>query len=389
VVAALPSWSRVLVLQNPLWKPVACLLAVLLTAIGLLIVHRRVRPRHWSDSSPAAYLRRLIVPLLAVVLTIWLSAVFLLQINLRGDVAQIVEMVLSIVRYLAAAWAAYLAAMLVAEWMIASPRIPDESVDAHLLRLSARITGLVGASALVAYGARDLGIPVAGVIAGLGVGGLAVALAAQSTVGNLLGSLNLFADRPVRVGDLCRYGDEVGTIEAIGIRSSRIRGADRTVTTVPNAALAAIAITNYSRRDRILFQKRLDLRCETTPDQLRLLLIELHEMLLAHSRVDADTARARLVDLGSSSIQVEVFAYVLTSRWSEFLDVQQDLLLRIIELVNRIAAGFAFPSHTEYAPRAPELDAADAAAASAQIASMRAVRPLPLPEFTGGRRGAK
>jgi MscS family membrane protein len=158
---------------------------------------------------------------------------------------------------------------------------------------------------------------------------------------------------------------------------------------VPNSELAQMAITNFSRRDRILFQKRLDLRYETTPDQLRLLLIELSELLLAHPRVSPDPARVRLVDLAGSSIQVEIFAYVLTSDWSEFLDVQQDLLLRIIELVNRVAAGFAFPAQTEYRPRNPELDAADAAAASAELASRRAANPLPLPEFGTRRHEAK
>jgi MscS family membrane protein len=389
MVAALPSWSRVRVFETPLWKLLASVLVVVLAAASLLVVHRWVRPRHRSESSPAAYIRRLILPLGVFLVATWLGPVFILQINLQGSVGEVAEIATSIAWYLAGAWASYLAAMLVAEWAIASPRIPDQGLDAHLLRLTARVTGLVAASGVVSYGARDLGIPVAGVIAGLGVGGLAVALAAQSTIGNLLGSLNLFADRPVRVGDFCRYGDQVGTIEEIGIRSSRIRGIDRTVTTVPNAELAQMAITNYSRRDRILFQKRLDLRYETTPDQLRLLLIELREMLVSHPRVGDEPLRVRLVDLASSSIQVEVFAYVRTSDWSEFLDVQQDLLLRIIEMVNRIAAGFAFPAKTEYAPRDPALDAADASAAQAALESMRAVRPLPLPQFDPPREEAQ
>jgi MscS family membrane protein len=150
---------------------------------------------------------------------------------------------------------------------------------------------------------------------------------------------------------------------------------------MPNADLAQMPITNFTQRDRILFHKRLDLRYEATPDQLRLVLTELREMLLAHPRVEPDPARVRLVELASSSIQVEVFAYVRTSDWSEYLDVQQDLLLRIIEAVNRIAAGFAFPAQTEYRPRDPALDAADAAAARAAVVARRATRPLPFPEF--------
>jgi MscS family membrane protein len=280
----------------------------------------------------------------------------------------------------------YLAAMLIAEWIISSPRVPDQGLDANLLRLVARVSGLAGATAVAAYGASDVGLPVVGILAGLGVGGLAVALAAQTTLSNLLGSLNLFADRPIRVGDFCQYGDKIGTIEHIGLRSSRIRAIDRTVTTVPNGELAQLPITNYSRRDRMLFQKRFDLRYETTPDQLRLLLIRVREMLLAHPRVSEDPARVRLVDCASSSMQIEIFAYVKTPDWNEFLGVQEELLLRIIDLVNEIAGGFALPARTVYGRRDPDLDAADAGAARAAVEVLRAEHDLPFAEVSPERR---
>jgi len=382
MVAALPAWSHVLIFSTPLWKLLAVLLVALLSLVALLLLHA-VWPRSQRDSSPGAYLRSLLVPVGVLALTVWFRSFFLLQINLQGAVAEAVEMVLSITRSLSGACVAYLGAMFVAEAIIASPRIPDESLDAHLLRLTARIAGLIAATILIAYGARDLGIPVFGVIAGLGVGGLAVALAAQNTLGNLLGSLNLFADRPVRVGDFCQYGDKIGTIEQIGIRSTRIRGIDRTVTTMPNAEFAQMPVINYTRRDRMLFHKRLDLRYETTPDQLRLVMVKLREILLAHPQVSDDPAGVRLVDLAGSSIQIEIFAYVNTSNWNDFLAVQSDLLLRIIALVNELAGGFAFPSRTQYQPRDRRLDAEDAAAASAAIEALRTEHTLPLPEFGG------
>ena len=114
-----------------------------------------------------------------------------------------------------------------------------------------------------------LGLHAYGIVAGLGVGGLAIALAAQSTIENLIGGLSLFADRPVRVGDFCKYGDEVGTIEAIGIRSTRIRGIDRTVTTIPNGVLSKMPVVNFTLRDRMLLKTVIGLRYETTPEQLR------------------------------------------------------------------------------------------------------------------------
>jgi MscS family membrane protein len=154
------------------------------------------------------------------------------------------------VTFLAGAWMAWRLAPVIAEAIIASPRIAPESVDAHLIRVGAGVLGIAGAMTLLAMGADRLGAPVYGIVAGLGVGGLAIALAAQPTIENLLGGLSLFADKPVRVGEFCRYGDAQGTVEAIGIRSTRTRGNDRSLTTIPNAALAKMPIVNLAKRDR-------------------------------------------------------------------------------------------------------------------------------------------
>jgi MscS family membrane protein len=117
-------------------------------------------------------------------------------------------------------------------------------------------------------------INVTALIAGLGVGGIAVALAAQKTLENLFGGITLYADRPVRVGDFCRFGDRVGTVEEIGLRSTRIRTLDRTLVSVPNAEFSNLHLENYTARDRIWYHPTIGLRYETTPDQLRFVLVE-------------------------------------------------------------------------------------------------------------------
>ena len=202
----------------------------------------------------------------------------LVQLNLIGGVGSAIELAANAVMFLAGAWMAWRLAPVVAEAIIASPTIAPESIDAHLIRVGARLLGIVGAMALLAVGADRLGVPVYGIVAGLGVGGLAIALAAQPTIENLLGGLSLFADKPVRVGDVCKYGDAVGTVEAIGIRSARIRGVDRTLTTIPNAALAKMPIVNLTRRDQMLIQTVIGLRYETNPEQLRYVLVKLREI---------------------------------------------------------------------------------------------------------------
>jgi MscS family membrane protein len=203
---------------------------------------------------------------------------------------------------------------------------------------------------------QNLGVNVTGILAGLGVGGLAVALAAQKTVENLFGGLTLAADQPVRVGDFCRFSGRVGTIEEIGLRSTRVRTLDRTLVTVPNAEFAALSLENFTQRDRIWFHALLGLRYETSPDQLRHVLAGLRNVLRTDSRVDPVPARVRFVGFGAHSLDLELFAYVRTRDYDEFLGIREELLLAIMDCVAASGTGFAFPSQTLYTTEDPGLD---------------------------------
>ena len=231
-------------------------------------------------------------------------------------------------------------------------------------------------------GADRLGIPVYGIVAGLGVGGLAIALAAQPTVENLIGGLSLFADKSIRVGDFCRCGTDEGTVETIGIRSTWIRGTDRTLTTIPNAALSKMSVVNFGRRDQTMMKSVLGVRYETTPEQLRYLLVKLRELLLSHPCINPDTARARFIGFGASSLDIEVFAYVKTTIRAEFLGVQEDVWLRVMDLVEQSGTGFAFPSQTLYFGRDNGLDPKRTEAAEAHVRQWRDEGHLPFPNFS-------
>ena len=309
------------------------------------------------------------------------------QLNVVGALGSAIDLAATAVVFLAGAWMAWRLAPVVAEAIIASPRIASESIDAHLIRVGARLLGIVVGMALLAVGADRLGVPVYGIIAGLGVGGLAIALAAQPTVENLIGGLSLFADKPIRVGDVCKYGDAVGTVEAIGIRSARIRGVDRTLTTIPNAALAKMPIVNLTRRDQMLIQTVIGLRYETKPEQLRYVLVKLEELLLGHPRVDPNPARARFIGFGASSVDIEVFAYVMTRDWAEFLGIRQDILLRIMDLVEQAGAAFAFPSRTLYLGSDRGPDERKALEAEARVREWRDEGSLPFPNFSPEQAG--
>lgn len=219
----------------------------------------------------------------------------------------------------------------------------------------------------------NLGFDVTGLIAGLGVGGLALALAAQKSIENLFGGVTLIADRPVGVGDFCRFGDgRSGTVEEIGLRSTRVRTLDRTLVTVPNSKFSEIELENFAVRDRIRLVATLGLRYETSPDQLRFVLTRLREVLIDHPRVSNDPARVRFAGFGASSLDVEVFAYVETDDFAEFTAIREDLFLRFMDVVAEAGTGFAFPSQTLYMGRDEGLDAARTRQAEERVAAWRA-----------------
>lgn len=232
---------------------------------------------------------------------------------------------------------------------------------------------------------QNLGFNATGILAGLGIGGLAVALAAQKSLENFFGGLSLVADAPVRVGDFCKFGTQQGTVEDIGLRSTRVRTLDRTLVTIPNSDFATMQIENFASRDRMRLATTIGLRYETTPDQVRWLLVELKKLLLAHPKVSPDPARVRFVNFGSYSLDIEIFAYVTTGNLDEFMAVREDVFLRIMDLVTASGTGFAFPSQVSYAATDTGNDEERRKAAEAQVASWRENRSLFLPDMPGDR----
>ena len=228
---------------------------------------------------------------------------------------------------------------------------------------------------------NNFGFNVTTLLAGLGVGGIAVALAAQRTIENLFGGVMLYTDRPVSVGDFCRFGDKMGTIEEIGIRSTRIRTLDHTVITVPNAKFSNMEIDNITARERIRLLTVLTVRYETTPDQLRYILVEIRKLLYSHERVIPDTPRVRFINFGAYSLDIEVVAYVNSADWAEFLGIREDIFLRIMDIIEASGSGFAFPSQTLYMGRDDGLKAERVREISEKVQQWREQNEIYLPNF--------
>ncbi|HEX6048097.1 MAG TPA: mechanosensitive ion channel family protein [Gemmatimonadaceae bacterium] len=212
------------------------------------------------------------------------------------------------------------------------------------------IVPLIGRSLRLALGLvallvvfSELGYPVATLLAGLGIGGIVVALAAQKTVENLFGSVSLAADRVLRVGDWVKFEDVQGTVERIGLRSTHVRTLDRTVVKVPNGRLADLRIESFGERDRIRFFTTIRLVYDSTATQVRTVIGEIEALLTSHPRTWREGITVRLVTLGDYSFDINVNAWFATTNFAEFEVIRQDVLLAIMEIVERAGTRLAVP----------------------------------------------
>lgn len=333
LIEALPSGFRTEAYGQAIWQWIGLGL-VIVFAIWLPFLMRGFLRRHRPGNNYTSFLAEaVLVPgtvAIAALLTTYLADY---QINLTGHVNDIVEAVAESIAYLAVIWAVLKSSNVLANRLSFSR---SESIDAHLARAAIRIAGIAIALALLIYGASYLGIPLAGLLAGLGVGGLAVALAAKPTLENFIGGLILYADRPVRVGDLCRFGDLEGRVQEIGIRSTRIRGLDRALITIPNATFVNMNIINLTNRDRMPYVRTVGLKAADSL-AIRQEVEEISALVAAHPKVEPKSVQVRLRDVHEEKAKAEIRALLTTSKWDEFLDIQQeiDLMLRDAALAVR------------------------------------------------------
>ncbi len=382
-----PEWLKTSIGKQAIWKWIALTLLVGTVILIITLTHRKASKKSLHSHHPHLY--HLITPILILILVPLILYLANNQLSVIGWISAFLILVAEFIIYSTLAWIAWAGSMAIAEAIIASPKISEHSLDAGLIRLVARVFAIIVVLAIILYVSTQLGIPLSGMFAGLGVGGIAIALAAQPTIENFIGSLNLFADRPVRIGDFCRYGEDsgpdhmrIGTVEAIGLRSTRIRGRDNTITTIPNADFSKMHIVNYNSRKHIFLISVLGLRYETTDDQLRYVIAMLRDMLLAHPKILDEEPRVRFSGFGDFSLNLEIRVNIDTLDRNEFRAIKEDIFLRMMNIVKEAGTGFAFPSSTVYYSRDDGLNAEHQKSAEAKVRAWCSAQELPFPNFS-------
>ena len=345
-IKRLPGWMLDTAFGQAIWKWIASIVLLLVLAAVLVAVHRFAHRGH-SDKPTHYYLRQLIFPVIVIALMPPTAYILTDQINFISTVAKAVNLIAYLIAYLFGTWAAWLGSLLVAELIISSPRIEENSLDAQLLRLSARIIGIVLGLVLIFYGANQIGIPLVGVLAGVGVGGLAIALAAQDSLKNLLGSLMIFMDQPYKPGERIVVQNHDGFVEEIGLRSTKIRMLDGALTSIPNERMASLDIENIGRRQFIRRQTNLRLAYDTPPDKIEAALAIIQDVLKDHEGMQPELPpRVFFDEFNTDSLNLFVsYWYHPPKRWRS-LAFDQRVNMQIMRRFDAEGIRLAPPSTT-------------------------------------------
>ena len=370
--------------DTPIWKIVYTAIIFLL-AFLVIVWTDKVAVWLGGESKLNAAVIANISPISALLLLSLVQPLVANQLNVWGRFSTFTEVGFVTTKYLLLAWFAWQLSSLFFERLMSANKVNEGGVDANLFRLAAKVTGIVVVVLVLAYGGQQLGLPVLSLLAGLGIGGIAIALAIRPTLENLIGGVILYIDKPVRVGDFCSFGSYTGTVETIGMRSTNIRATDRTLISIPNAKFADMELINWAQCDRMLISQLIGVRYETTPDQLRHILVNLREMFHAHPRIDSETIRVRFASHGASSLDISIRVYALTREWNDFHAIKEDVLLRVSDIVAESGSGFAFPSQTLYIGQDDGLDKSLGDKAEKEVKSWRRHRKLPFPRLSSQR----
>ncbi|HEX2452744.1 MAG TPA: mechanosensitive ion channel family protein [Vicinamibacterales bacterium] len=341
--ARLVEWVAVLIGLAVLYLATVVLNRILTPLIGLL----------WRRLRGSAVERRGVLPtparlLVLALLSRWLFSALPISLLMR----QLWSSIAALATIVAAVWLLMLLNGEAEQYIRRRLAHSHIGATADLLRLARRAVDLLIVFAGLLATMRHFAVDPTPALAGLGVGGIAVALAAQKTLENVIAGASLIFDQAVRVGDFLKMGDVTGTVDYIGLRSTRIRTLDRTVVSIPNGQIANATVETLSARDKFRFNHVIGLRYETTSDQLRTIVDGIRGLLAGHASVDRGSVRVRFFRLGSFSLDVDVFAYLYARDWNHFLEIQEELLFSVTEIVSRAGAEIAFPSQTMYVQNA-------------------------------------
>jgi MscS family membrane protein len=343
----LPDWARISVAGVTAWQWLGFTLGLLLGGLfifGISRLARRLSARQADESGPGWTM--LLTPLAILLVVVFLLPLLCLLLRIGGTPRLVIAFIQTGAEYVAAAWLAVIAGRILGEAITASEHLARRSLDSQLVRLGARFAGIVIAVGFLIQGANELGFPAYSVLAGLGVGGLAVALAARDSLANLLGSMLIMIEKPFRVGHVIRVSGSEGTVEEVGFRSTRIRTSDNSLISIPNNAVVNATVENLSLRPKRRQRFFVQLTYDTPREKVEEVVSRIKQLIADHPVTDETGAQVRFNDFGESSLNILVQFHLNVADAASELEEREKILLQIIDLAKEIGVEFAFPTRT-------------------------------------------
>lgn len=286
--------------------------------------------------------------LLVVVIGLYLAIEILQLPKEPSDIDRLARNTAQILLTFNLTWFFYNMVSLVEHWLGHWACKTESSLDDHLVPFIRKCLRVFIVIVAILFLVQNLGYSISGLLASLGLGGLAVALAAKDSLSNIFGSIMILLDRPFLIGDWIKAGDMEGTVEDIGFRSTRIRTFAKTLITVPNSNLMNMSVDNFSKMPKRRIKLTVGVTYDASPEQMRQAVAAIRQMLSEHPAIHQDFFLVNFTDFGASSLDIMVYCFTTSTVWQEYLNAREDVCLKIMEVLAELGLEIAFPSQTLY-----------------------------------------
>jgi len=342
----MPGWAKAPLAGVTAWQWLGLAIGLLVGGLFIFAAHRIARLADRSEGDLRSKWRAVPVPLAIILVTAFFVPLLCTLFHIGGITRIVIAFAETIGLYFGAAWLAIIGLIILGDVVVTSEHLKRSSLDSQLVRLGARLVGVMVAILFLIRGADELGFPAYSVLAGLGVGGLAVALAAHDSIANLLGSLLIMLEKPFSIGHYIKVGGSEGTVEDVGFRSTRIRTQDNSLVSIPNNAVVNTTVENLTlramRRQRFFVQVTYD----TPREKVEAVAAGIRRLILDHSLTNKTNFQVRFNNFSESSLDILVMFYFDVRDYSVELREREAILLRTMDLMNEIGVVFAFPTRT-------------------------------------------
>ena len=350
----LPTWAKAQIAELTVWQWLMFTFGLSVAAAFVFAVYRlsrRLARGRAEDAGPGW--QSLLTPVAIIVVMGLYVPVLSTILRIGGTPRMVTEFGRALSLFASGAWLVLVGSGILGRAIVSSERLSLRSLDSQLIKLGARLVGIVVAIGLLMQAASELGFPAYSVIAGLGVGGLAVALAARDSLANLLGSVLIMFEQPFRVGHRIRVAGSEGTVEDVGFRSTRIRTADNSLISIPNNSVVNATVENLSVRESFRQRLLIQVTYDTCHEKLAAFALGVKQLIADNPFTTKDNIHVRFNDFGESSLNILVIFYLQVTNYAAELEEREKILLQVMDVANEMGVDFAFPTQTLHVDARP------------------------------------